>query len=112
MDSTQIAAPGGVADGTVVAPGLSDAQATVVSSGRGDATVVVSTPGGGRDGTVVAGRLASVDLAALQPKVELNLRAHNRFALAGQLTQNYLLADISAYFAGGLSARAPIALAI
>lgn len=108
MDSTQLS--GAVAgDSTVVAPGLPDAQATVVSTGRGDATVVVSS---GSQGTVVAQRLASVDLAALQPKVELGLRAHNRFGLAGQLVQNHLLAQITGYFAGGLSARAPVALAL
>src|SRR5688500_20161890 len=97
-------------DATVVIPGGSQADATVVSTGVGTATVVVSSMPG--DGTVVAPRLATLDLASFQPRVEYQLRAHNTYALAGQTTQNYILADIRAYFAGGLSARAPIPLAI
>jgi Ca-activated chloride channel family protein len=97
-------------DATVVIPGGSAADATVVSTGAGTATVVVSSMPG--DGTVVAPRLATLDLGSFKPTVEYQLRAHNTYALAGQTTQNYLMADIRAFFAGGLSARAPIALAI
>lgn len=107
MDATQVSA----GDATIVAPGVSQADATVISTGRGDATVVVSSGGGG-NATVVTSRLANVDLAAFQPRVEYQLRAHNTYALAGQTVQNYVLADIGAFFAGGLQARAPIALAL
>jgi len=83
----------------------------VVAQASGDATVVVSQPG--TDATVAAGRLATVDLAQLKPQVEYQLRAHNTYALAGQTTQNYLMADIQAFFSGGIAgARAPVALAL
>jgi Ca-activated chloride channel homolog len=105
MDTTNAAA----ADATIIAPGVPDAGATAVSTGRGDATVVVSAGG---DRTVMTSRAAAIDLAQLKPRVELNLRAHNTYALAGQTVQNYLLCEIRGYFAGGLSARAPVALAL
>jgi Ca-activated chloride channel family protein len=54
-----------------------------------------------------------MDLAALKPQVEYNLRAHNTYALAGQNVQNYLLADIAGFFGAQASgARAPVALAL
>jgi Ca-activated chloride channel homolog len=98
-------------DATIIAPGVGAGEATVLSTGRGDATVVVSVGGMG-DRTVAAGRAATMDLSQLKPQVEYTLRAHNTYALAGQAVQNYLLADISAFFAGGLTARAPVALAL
>jgi Ca-activated chloride channel family protein len=98
------------ADVTIIAPGVPEAAATAVSTGRGDATVVVSQPSADR--TVAAGRAALIDLAQLKPRVEFNLRAHNTYALAGQTVQNYLLCEIRSYFAGGLAARAPVALAL
>ncbi|MBN2080642.1 hypothetical protein JW859_00405, partial [bacterium] len=98
-------------DATIIAPGVAADEATVVAQASGDATVVVSQPG--TDATVAAGRLATVDLAQLKPQVEYQLRAHNTYALAGQTTQNYLMADIKAFFGGGLAgARAPVALAL
>jgi Ca-activated chloride channel family protein len=109
MDSTPQQQPG---EATIIAPGMDMAAATAVSTGSGDATVVVSRPIAAGDRTVAVGRLATIDLAQLQPRVEFNLRAHNTYALAGQLVQNYLLAEIRSYFAGGLSARAPVALAL
>jgi len=100
-------------DATIIAPGMGKGDATVVATGHGDATVVVSPAGGGTgDRTVAVGRAATMDLSQLRPQVEFNLRAHNTYALAGQAVQNYLLADIKAFFAGGLSARAPVALAL
>lgn len=98
-------------DATIIAPGVGAGEATVVATGRGDATVVVSAGSAG-DRTVAAGRAATIDLAQLKPQVEFSLRAHNTYALAGQAAQNYLLADIGAFFAGGLAARAPVALAL
>lgn len=109
MDSTQLASQ---SDSTIVAPGVGAVDATVVSTGKGDATVVVSQPSAAGDGTVVSSRVANIDLAAFKPTVEYQLRAHNSYALAGQTVQNYLMADIRSFFAGGLMARAPIALAI
>ena len=98
-------------DATIIAPGVAADEATVVAQASGDATVVVSQPG--TDATVAAGRLATVDLAQLKPQVEYQLRAHNTYALAGQTTQNYLMADIQAFFSGGIAgARAPVALAL
>ncbi len=98
-------------DATMIAPGVGQGDATVVSQAAGDATVVVSQPGG--DMTVAAGQLATVDLGQLKPQVEYQLRAHNTYALTGQVVQNYLLADIKAFFGGGLTgARAPVALAL
>ena len=98
-------------DDTIIAPGVEADEATVVAQASGDATVVVSQPG--TDATVAAGRLATVDLAQLKPQVEYQLRAHNTYALAGQTTQNYLMADIQAFFSGGIAgARAPVALAL
>jgi Ca-activated chloride channel family protein len=110
MDSSMTSA----GDSTMIAPGVAEGGATVVSRASGDATVVVSQPASSArgDSTVAVGRLATMDLSALQPRVEYNLRAHNTYALAGQNVQNYLLADIGAFFAGGLQARAPIALAL
>lgn len=98
-------------DATMIAPGVGQGDATVVSEAAGDATVVVSQPTG--DATVAAGQLATVDLGQLKPQVEYQLRAHNTYALTGQVVQNYLLADIKAFFGGGLAgARAPVALAL
>lgn len=98
-------------DATMIAPGVGQGDATVVSEATGDATVVVSQPGG--DAAVAAGQLATVDLGQLKPQVEYQLRAHNTYALTGQVVQNYLLADIKAFFGGGLTgARAPVALAL
>lgn len=103
-------APSTQDDATIIAPGVEAGDATVVSQAAGDATVVVSQPG---DATVAAGQLASVDLAQLKPQVEYQLRAHNTYALSGQTVQNHLLADITAFFGGGLAgARAPVALAL
>jgi len=95
-------------DATIIAPGVEAGDATVISQGMGDATVVVSRP----DAPSGAARVVTMDMAQLRPQVEYSLRAHNTHALAGQTTQNYLLADIKAFFAGGLEGRAPVALAL
>ena len=97
-------------DATIIAPGVGQGDATVVSEATGDATVVVSQPGGDR--TQASGRAAIMDLATLKPRVEFTLRAHNTYGLANMTAQNYLMADIRAYFAGGMAARAPVALAL
>jgi Ca-activated chloride channel family protein len=97
-------------DATIIAPGVSQGDATVMAAATGDATVIVSQSSA--DGTVLAGRVATVDMSQIKPVVEYNLRAHNTYGLAGQTVQNYLLGDIRAYFSGGLEARAPVALAL
>jgi Ca-activated chloride channel family protein len=104
-DATQLSAPAG--DATIIAPGVGQGDATVVATAQGDATVVVAGGGG------APGQAQRVDLAALKPTVEYQLRAHNTYALSGQHSQNYLLADIKAFFGGGLAgARSPVALAL
>ena len=51
-------------DATMIAPGVGQGDATVISRAVGDATVVVSRPGAA---TVAAGQLATVDLGPLKP---------------------------------------------
>ncbi len=97
-------------DATIIAPGVAQGEATVVAGASGDATVVVSQSSA--DGTVLAGRVATVDMSQVKPVVEYNLRAHNTYALTGQTVQNYLLGDIRSFFSGGMEARAPVALAL
>ena len=100
--------PQDTGDATIIAPGIDAGDATVVSTALGDATVVVSAPG-----DMGGGRLATVDLSQLKPRVEYQLRAHNTYALTGQNVQNYLMADIRSFFGGGVTgARAPVALAL
>ena len=107
MDNPSLQSAG---DSTIIAPGVGQGDATVVGRASGDATVVVKHSAG--DGTVVSSRPATLDLAVLRPQVEYTLRAHNTYALSGQTVQNYLMADIKAFFAGGMEARAPVALAL
>jgi Ca-activated chloride channel family protein len=115
---------------TMVVPGADAGSATAVAEAQGNATVVVTQQTSAaqagnatvvglpaRDGTVSVARVAQLDLSQLKPQVEYRLRAHNAYALAGQTVQNYLLADIQGFFggmlgAGGMTARAPVALAI
>lgn len=102
MDTTQ-----DTGDATIVAPGVDLGDATVVSTAQGDATVVVSQPGAHTPAQAVA-----MDLSRIRPQVKYTLRAHNTYGLTGQTVQNYLMADIKAFFAGGMDARAPVALAL
>jgi len=96
-------------DKTIVSP-ESRGDATVVSSGTGEATVV-GLPASG-DATQVAPFLSTVDLSLLEPELTLNLSLHNPYALAGARSENYLLFELSGVFKGRKLARPPVHLSV
>ncbi|OGK10694.1 MAG: hypothetical protein A2Y63_02975 [Candidatus Riflebacteria bacterium RBG_13_59_9] len=100
-------------DATVVSPeGRGDA--TIVSQGSGDATVVASAPSpmAVGDATVVGQALQTVDLSALKPEVTANLILHNPLAMAGMRSENYLLCELSGAFRGQKLVRPPVHLSL
>jgi Ca-activated chloride channel family protein len=100
-------------DATIVSPETSG-DATIVSQGSGDATVVAGVPSEmpDADATVVGHALETVDLAELKPEVTLNLMLHNPYALAGSRSENYLLCELSGAFMGHRLVRPPVHLSV
>jgi len=100
-------------DATVVSPDTGG-DATIVSEGTGDATVVSTAPaaGPGGDATVVGTALQTIDLAELKPQVTANLMLHNPYALAGVRSENYLLCELTGAFMGQKMVRPPVHLSV
>lgn len=96
-------------DKTIVSP-ESSGDATAVSTGTGEATVV-GLPAGA-DATQMAPALSTVDLSLLEPELTLNLSLHNPFALADARSENYLLFELAGVFKGQKLARPPVHLAV
>ncbi len=100
-------------DATIVSPETSG-DATIVSHGSGDATVVSGITPGLPDGdaTVVGQALQTVDLSQLRPEVTLNLMLHNPYALADARSENYLLCELKGAFRGQKLVRPPVHLSV
>ena len=100
-------------DATIVSPETSG-DATIVSQGSGDATVVAGIPPGvlDEDATIIGHALETVDLAELKPEVTLNFTLHNPYALASARSENYLLCELSGAFRGHRLVRPPVHLSV
>ena len=106
---TSMNTPPNTDDKTVVSP-ESSGDATVVSTGIGEATVVGLPPGG--DATQIAPTLSTIDLSLLEPELTLNLSLHNPYALAEARSENYLLFELAGAFKGQKLARPPVHVAV
>jgi Ca-activated chloride channel family protein len=94
-------------DATMITP---TAEATVISSTEGDATVITAVPMG--DSTVIAQQPIGIPVAELNPRVEMEVRTYNPYALAKTETMNYVMVSLASWFEGGLTARSPLSLSL
>lgn len=111
VSCAEAGATSGDADSTVVAAG-GGADATVIASPDQDKTVITSAISG--DATVVtsAGALSTAPVSAFKPVVNFGVSTRFPYALARQVTTNHALFEISSFFEGRESARAPVAVAL
>jgi Ca-activated chloride channel family protein len=88
-------------------------QATVIASPDANKTVITQSISG--DATVVTGAGQYVADAAVEqfhPVVEFAVSTHFPYVLARQQIANHILFEITSYFKGRDTARAPVALAL
>ncbi|GEM_PF-853945 len=108
-EKTRIISKAEEAEKTVIGPDRPYTK--LIAKPEGEATIIAERPLGAEE--TIIGEPVQVSLGDLRPYLSLECLAYNHFALAGQPTQNYLLANLSAGYEGGTKlGRPPVALVL